>query len=227
MTEPHMALSVLTKLNTLSGGLFLLTAFGIIAMRQVLASLNLFVFQSILLAASAFLLGYQHASIHLFAVAGITLMTKSILIPFLLRRTLNQEVYARREISQVLNIPTSLLIAVALTIFAYFLSSPLLSGAIEPSVKFNLPIGMAGLLLGAYVVMVRREAVPQVIGILSMENGAFFASVSIAPDLPLIAELAAAFDVLIIAVVMGLLTRRIHERVGTTDVGRMTSLREE
>jgi hydrogenase-4 component E len=86
---------------------------------------------------------------------------------------------------------------------------------------------MAGLLLGAYVVMVRREAVPQVIGILSMENGAFFASVSIAPDLPLIAELAAAFDVLIIAVVMGLLTRRIHERVGTTDVGRMTSLKEE
>jgi hydrogenase-4 component E len=227
MTEPHMALSVLTKLNSLSGGLFLLTAFGIIAMRQVLASLNLFVFQSILLAASALLLGGQHASIHLFVVAGITLLTKSILIPFLLRRTLNQEVYARREISQVLNIPTSLLIAVALTIFAYFLSSPLLSGAIEPSVKFNLPIGMAGLFLGAYVVMVRREAVPQVIGILSMENGAFFASVSIAPDLPLIAELAAAFDVLIIAVVMGLLTRRIHERVGTTDVGRMTSLKEE
>ena len=227
MTEPHMALSVLTKLNSLSGGLFLLTAFGIIAMRQVLASLNLFVFQSILLAASACLLGFQHCSIHLFAVAGITLLTKSILIPFLLRRTLNEEVYARREISQVLNIPTSLLIAVALTIFAYFLSSPLLSVAVEPSVKFNLPIGMVGLLLGAYVVMVRREAVPQVIGILSMENGAFFASVSIAPDLPLIAELAAAFDVLIIAVVMGLLTRRIHERVGTTDVGRMTSLREE
>jgi hydrogenase-4 membrane subunit HyfE len=60
-----------------------------------------------------------------------------------------------------------------------------------------------------------------------MENGAFFASVSIAPGLPLIAELAAAFDVLIIALVMGLLTQRIHERVGTTDVGRMTSLKEE
>ena len=227
MSDLSASFSVLIKLNALTGGLFLLTAFGMVAMRQVVASLNLFILQSILLAASAFLLGCQHASIHLFAVAGITLVTKSVLIPFLLRRTLNQEVYARREISQVLNIPTSLLIAVALTIFAYFLSSPLLSVADEPFVKFNLPIGMAGLFLGAYVVMVRREAVPQVIGILSMENGAFFASVSIAPDLPLIAELAAAFDVLIIAVVMGLLTRRIHERVGTTDVGRMTSLKEE
>ena len=46
-------------------------------------------------------------------------------------------------------------------------------------------------------------------------------------DLPLIAELAAAFDVLIIALVMGLLTRKIHEYIGTTAVGEMTSLREE
>jgi hydrogenase-4 component E len=227
MTEPNMALSALTKLDALAGGLFLLTALGLVAMRQVLASLNLFVLQSVLLAASAFILGYQHASIHLYVVAGITLTTKSALIPWLLRRTISQEIYARREISQVLNIPTSLLLSVALMILAYFIASPLLSLGQEPFIKVNLPIGLAALLLGAYMVMVRREAVPQVIGILAMENGAFFAGVAIAPDLPLIAELAAAFDVLIIALVMGLLTRRIHERVGTTAVGRMTSLKEE
>jgi hydrogenase-4 component E len=227
MAELNMTLSVLTKLDALAGGLFLLTAFGLVAMRQVLASLNLFVLQSILLAASAFILGYQHDSIHLYAVAGITLAIKAVLIRWLLRRTISQEIYARREISQVLNIPTSLLLSVALMILAYFIASPLLSLGQEPFIKVNLPIGLAALLLGAYTVMVRREAVPQVIGILAMENGAFFAGVAIAPDLPLIAELAAAFDVLIIALVMGLLTRRIHERVGTTAVGRMTSLKEE
>ena len=227
MAELSMTLSVLTKLDALAGGLFLLTAFGLVAMRQVLASLNLFVLQSILLAASAFILGYQHDSIHLYAVGGITLAIKAVLIPWLLRRTISQEIYARREISQVLNIPASLLLSVALMILAYFIASPLLSLGQEPFIKVNLPIGLAGLLLGAYMVTVRREAVPQVIGILTMENGAFFAGVAIAPDLPLIAELAAAFDVLIIALVMGLLTRRIHERVGTTAVGRMTSLKEE
>jgi len=227
MAELNMTLSVLTKLDALAGGLFLLTAFGLVAMRQVLASLNLFVLQSILLAASAFILGYQHDSVHLYAVAGITLAIKAVLIPWLLRRTISREIYARREISQVLNIPTSLLLSVALMILAYFIASPLLSLGQEPFIKVNLPIGLAALLLGAYTVMVRREAVPQVIGILAMENGAFFAGVAIAPDLPLIAELAAAFDVLIIALVMGLLTRRIQERVGTTAVGRMTSLKEE
>jgi len=227
MSEPNAILSLLIKLNDLAGGLFLLTAFGLVAMRQVLASLKLFVLQSVLLAASAFFLGYQHASIHLYVVAAITLGVKAILIPRLLKRTISQEIYARREILQVLNIPTSLLIAVALAIFAFFVSSPLLSVSLVPSVKLNLPMGMAGLFLGAYAVMVRREALPQVIGILSMENGAFFAGVAIAPDLPLIAELAAAFDVLVIALVMGLLTRRIHERVGTTEVGRLATLKEE
>jgi hydrogenase-4 component E len=227
MSDYNMTLSVLTKLNALVGGLFLLTAFGLVATRQMLACLKLFVLQSIFLAASALVLGYQHTSIHLFAIAGITLAIKVSLIPWLLRRIVSQEVYMRREISQVLNIPTSLLIAVALTLFASFIASPLLVSADGPFTRVNLPIGMAGLFLGAYTVTVRREAVPQVIGILAMENGTFFAGVSIAPDLPFIAELAAAFDLLIIAFAMGLLTRRIQERIGTTTVGEMAILREE
>jgi hydrogenase-4 component E len=215
------------QLNALAGGLFLLTVFGVIAVRQVIGCLRLFVIQSILLAASACILGYELSSIHLLAVACITLGVKSILIPWLLFRVLSHEIHARREITQVLNISTSLLVAAAITIFAYFIVQPLFAVSSTAFTRINLPIGMAGLLLGAYAVTVRREALPQVLGILTMENGAFFAGVSIAPNLPLIAELAAAFDVLVIALVMGLLTRRIHKSVGTTLVGRMAALKEE
>jgi hydrogenase-4 component E len=217
----------LTELNALAAGFFLLTAFGLIATRQVLACLKIFIIQSIFLAASAFILGYQNASASLFVVGGITLGIKSILVPWLLLRTLGYELRARREISQVFNIPTSLLISLVLVIFAYFVAAPLLRAAPAKAAAVNLPIGLAGLLLGAYAITVRREAVPQVIAILSMENGAFLAGISIAPDLPLIAELAVAFDVLILARVMGLLTMKVHERVGTTTVGGMAALREE
>ena len=82
----------------------------------------------------------------------------------------------------------------------------------------NVPIGLAGLLLGAFTLVTRREAVPQLIGILAMENGAFLAGVAIAPGLPLIAELAASFDVLVIVLVMGILTQAIHEQIGTTGI---------
>ncbi len=221
-----MTISSLTQLNALTGGLFLLSTFGIIAMRQILGCLKMFVLQSIFLAASALLLGYLHLSIHLFAVAAITLMVKPVLIPYLLRRTVGNEVTARREISQLINIPTSLLIAVGLTIVSYFVAKPLLSGAAGTTTGVNLPIGIACLLLGAYTVTVRREALPQIIGILTMENGAFFAGISIAPDLPLIAELSAAFDVLVIALVMGILTRKIHERIGSTTVSDLKTLKE-
>jgi len=227
MPGTHSPILPLTELNALSASLFLLTAFGLIATRQVLACLKIFVIQAALLAASAFFLGYQNASGSLILVGGITIAVKVVLIPWLLLGTLRSELRSRREISQVFNIPTSLLISLALVVFAYFVSVPLLSAAPAGAGSVNLPIGLAGLLLGAYAMTVRREAVPQVIAILSMENGAFLAGIAIAPDLPLIAELAAAFDVLIITRVMGVLVMKVHEHIGTTTVGEMAALKEE
>ncbi len=217
----------MNQLNALAGGLFILTVFGIVGLRQVIGCLRLFVMQSVLLAVSALILGIETGSIHLFAVAGLTIGTKALLIPWLLYRLLSHEIHARREIRQVLNIPTSLLIAAGLTIFAYFTVRPLLDINSSAFIRVNLPIGMGGIVVGAFAITMRREALPQLLGILTMENGAFMAGISIAPNLPLIAELAAAFDVLIIALVTGLLTRRIHRRVGTTRVGDMASLKEE
>ncbi len=228
MSESEMVFSFLTKLNALTGGLFLLCAFGLVGIRQMLTCLRIYVFQALLLAVSAVILGYYHASIHLFVVAALTIVTKVFIIPWVLRQAVGYESYAKREISQVLNIPTSLLISIAITIFAYYIAGPLLAangaGAFE---KVNLPIGMASLLIGAYTVTVRGEAVPQLLGILAMENGAFFAGISIASNLPLIAELAAAFYVLITVLVIGLLAMRIHTVIAKTAVGEMMALREE
>jgi hydrogenase-4 component E len=218
---------LLTNLNALAGGLFLITAFGIIATRQVQDCLRFFIFQSIFLAASAFLLGAEQLSWHLIAVGAITLVTKPLLIPWVLRKTVPEEIYTRREINQILSIPISLMIALILAVAAYFISLPWLGAVgVDGAVRINVPIGLAGLLLGAYVLTVRREAVPQILGILAMENGAFFAGVAIAPDLPVIAELAVAFDVLILAFVVGILTRTVHERTGNTAVGNLAKLRE-
>jgi len=126
-----------------------------------------------------------------------------------------------------LNIPTSLLLSLALTILAFFLAAPLEAAVAGGRPGVNLSIGLATLLVGAFTVAVRREALPQMLGLLSMENGAFFAGVGIAPDLPLFAELAAAFDVLVISLVLGLLMRKLHEQTGSTAVAELTNLREE
>jgi len=202
---------LLNNLNSLVTGLFLLTAFGIVAMRQARGVLNLFIVQSLLLAASAVLLGLRYNAEHLYGVALVNIISKPIIVPWLLRKTSPSEVYTRREVTQALNVPTALLIALALAILAYFL---------------GLPLGIAGLLLGAFTITVRREALPLLIGLLVMENGAFLAGIEIARNLGMLIELAIATDGLIIVFIMGVLTRAVQKQIGTTAVGELASLKE-
>jgi hydrogenase-4 component E len=218
---------VIAALDALTGALFLLTALGYVATRQVLASLQLFILQSLLLSLSAFLLGIALGSIHLFAVAIITIATKTLLIPRLLRRTVSAEVYSTREVERALNIPSALLLSAVLIMLAYVIANPLLKAVPTPFAAFNLPLGFAVIFLGAFTIAVRREAVPQMLGLLAVENGVFFAGIAIVPNLPVFAELAAAIDVPVIALVIGLLTRQIYRRLGTTSVGQLAALREQ
>ena len=214
-------------LNTLSAGLVLICAFAMVATRQVQGVVRFFVVQSLLLASSCFLLGYRRGSIDLCALGVITVAAKVVAIPWILGRLLPGEFYERREIDQVINIPASLLVSLLLAVVAEFLVGPVVAAYPDPVIRINLPIGLAGVLIGAYSLIARREAIPQLIGILAMENGAFLAGIAIASDLPLIAELGIAVGVILIAVVVGLLTQRIQQTVGTTEASGLSALKEE
>jgi hydrogenase-4 component E len=217
----------LQNLNALTGGLFLLVTFGLVAIRQTQGCVRLFIALSVLLGVSAFFLSAIYHNWHLIVIGVVDIVTKAIIIPWLLRRTLHDEVYTRREVTQVLNIPTALLMALALAITAYLLSSPLIAVGGGAAIGTNLPIGLAGLLIGGLTAAVRREAVPLFLGLLAMENSAFFAGIGVAPEMPLIAEVSIAFDVLILVFVVSVLTRTVHEHIGTTEVGALTVLKEE
>ena len=222
----HAQVPLAEGINALIAGLILISAFAMVATRQMQGVLRFFVLQSALLAASSFLIGYSRHSIHLLALGFITIAAKVIAIPWVLKRTLPSEVYERREIDQVLNIPSSLLLALLLAIAAEFIVGPIAVSS-DPVIRVNLPIGLAGVLIGGYSLVARREALPQLIGILAMENGAFFAGIAIVPELPLIAELAIAIDVVLIAVVVGVLTRTITRQIGTTSPALLAELKEE
>jgi hydrogenase-4 component E len=180
---------MLASLNGLAGGIFLLSSFGLVATRQMQGCLRFFRLQSIALTASILLIAIGLRVPDLYAVAALDLAIKPIFIPWLLRRAVPEEVFRRREIDQVVNVPSSLLIALALTLVAYFLAA-LLPPASAEMANLNLPVGLAGLLLGSYTLAVRREAVPQLIGLFGIENGSLLAGIAIAPTLPLVAEMS-------------------------------------
>ncbi|MGH9685612.1 MAG: hypothetical protein ACRD5K_00785 [Candidatus Acidiferrales bacterium] len=222
-----MHLPVGESLNALCAGLILICAFAIVGTRQVQGVRRFFIFQSILLAGACFFLAWDERVVDLWWLGGITVTAKVIVIPWVLKRTLARELYVRREISQTINIPSSLLLALLLAIGAELLVGPVAEATRNPVIEINLPIGLACVLIGAYSLTARREAIPQLLGILAMENGAFLAGIAIAPTLPLIAEFAIAIDVVLIGVIVGLLTRTIEKTMGTTKAAALSELKEE
>ncbi len=218
-------ISLLTELNALVLGLFIIATIAMTVTRQIGACMQLFIVQSLLLASSAFLLGASPLSWHLIALGCVTVASKVIVIPWVIRALVPGAVHQRRELSQTIDVPAALLIALGLTLVGYAFAQHLISAA--PSLSAgNLAMGIAGLLVGLFLLAVRTEAVPQLLGILAMENGAFLAGIAVAPDFPLIAELAIAFDVPLLAFIVALLARTVYRRMGTTEVGSLSSLRE-
>jgi hydrogenase-4 component E len=207
--------------------LFVVFGLGAIVTRQMLGTLYLFMLHAIALTASAVLIGIALDSPHLYWVAAITFVTKVVAVPLVLRWAAGSEIYERREVDQVLTIPASVLVAAALALIAWVVANPLVHAIPDrPFATINLPTGLMAVFFGAFTVAVRREAVAQLMGILIMESGAFFASIAIVNELPIIAEIAAAVDVPIASLVIGLLIRSIHRVTGMTRVGLLTELKE-
>ena len=207
--------------------LFVVFSLSVIVTRQMLGTLYLFILHALALTAAAVLLGIALDAPHLFWVAVITFSTKVIAVPLVLRWSAGSEIYERREVDQVLTIPMSILIAAVLALVAWIVADPLVHAIHgRPFAPINLPSGLIAVFFGAFTVVVRREAVAQLMGILVMESGAFFASIAIVHELSIIAEIAAAVDVPIAALVIGLLIRSIHKVTGSTRVGLLAELRE-
>ncbi len=218
-------MAVLTEINALVLGLFILSTIALVVVRQVRACIAVFIAQSLLLAASAIVLGSSPFSWHLTALAAVTIVSKAIVIPWLIHAFVPADVEDVREERRSLAVPTALLAALGLTLLGYFFASHLIKGAANLS-PGNVSMGLSALLVALLALSARTQAVPQLLGLLSMENGAFLAGIAIAPDFPLIAELAIAFDVPLLTFIVVLLARLAYRHLGSTEVGALSNLRE-
>ncbi|PSR29685.1 MAG: hypothetical protein C7B43_07800 [Sulfobacillus benefaciens] len=215
---------LLVNINSVIGALFLLSAVVLMTQRQAQAVLRLFVRQSILLAVSAFILGWLHHSAELMIVGLITIVAKAVLIPQLLTRTLGPDIRSRRELDFIVNTPVSLLIALGMTVLSYFFVAPLLNGA-NQTIAVNLPVGLDVLLIGVYTLAVRREAVPQMLAMMAIDNGAFYAGIAITTSSAIV-ELAAGLEGVMVVLIAAILARTLAQRVGSTEVSELTHLKE-
>lgn len=196
---------------------------GTIAMLLILVQLSLFrsvvisefirvyAVQAWLVAAICFNVGFIEHAWDLITLAALTLIFKGILLPRYMQ-TLARGISARVELPARINVLLSLLIAGSLIGISIITSIqlPLHQGAFLP--KADLATALSMVFIGFLVAILRPNALAQVVAFLTLEDGLFFGTITLAPGLPLVIGVLLLIDVLVAVFVFAVLVRALVER---------------
>ncbi|MBM3490971.1 MAG: hydrogenase-4 component E [Alphaproteobacteria bacterium] len=208
----------------LLAGSLVLASFMLLYQDRLYAMLNLFALQALLLALSVAWQAHIQGASHLYVTAGIALLFKAILIPLALHRMI-ERLGIHREVENVVGIGLTMLAGMALVALSMVVMLRVTAEA-DPLAREDLAFALAVVLLGLLMMVTRRNAVSQVIGFMSMENGLILAATG-AKGMPLVVEISVAFSILVALVVVGIFLFRIRERFDTVDIRALDSFRGE
>jgi hydrogenase-4 component E len=209
----------------LACGLLLLTAVGALWRRRVASLITILVAQGIALSTIAVLLASRHAQGgQAMAVAGGIGLIKIVVIPLLLRRVVRL-VPDARETRPLANVASSLLAAAGLSLLAYAAARPLVNAASSPEARAT-PIGLAVVLIGFFLAATRTRAVSQIVGFLLVDNGIAAIAFLATDGVPLIVELGVSADLVLAVLVLQVLSARLLEAFGPTDLDDLRELHD-
>ena len=217
-------LPMLEQLMLVLAAVVLFTSFVLLEQAKLVAAIRAFAWQGALVAAVTTLVAMTAQLPHLYFSALLTFSLKALLIPWMLHRLVRRLELDRH--SQPLRRPALVIMAaVGLVIFSYWLVLPI----VQQEFLFTrnmLAVSLALVLIGLLMMVFRQQAIAQVLGFMSMENGLFLAAVSATGGMPLVVELGVAFDVLVAMVLFGVFFFRIRESIDSLDVDRLNQLSE-
>jgi hydrogenase-4 component E len=206
----------------LLAGSLVLVSFLQLYQDRLYALLNTFAMHALLLAMSVAWQAYIQDAPHLYVTAAIALLFKAIIIPLVLHRIIVQ-LGIHREIETAVGVGLTMLAGIGLVALSMVVMLRVTSGA-DPLAREDLAFALSVVLLGLLVMVTRRNAVSQVVGFMSLENGLVLAATG-AKGMPLVVEISVAFSILIAFIVIGIFLFRIRERFDTVDVQELDRFR--
>jgi len=220
-----MPASFTGQLINFLAALLLLIAFAMLSQRRILSLIYLFAWQGFVLAVSTTVVAYSTHQPHLYYSAFLTLVLKAFLLPWILHRLIIR-LNIKWDVETMINVPTTMLVGIALVIFAFNLAAPI-SQLADTITRSTLGIAMASVLLSFLMMITRHKAVAQVVGFLAMENGLFFAATSATYGMPMVVELGIALDVLVGTFIFGIFFFQIRETFDSLDIKNLEKLKED
>jgi len=199
----------------LLGGVMLLCAFSLLSQRRLAAMISIYQAEAIVLTMAAFWQGFAQHAMELYFTGVITLVIKAIIAPMALRRIV-QRFNLIRAVETAMPVGLSMMLGVSLIGVAVLVVLPTTMNSVTLT-REDLAISLSVVLLGLLVMTTRRNALSQVIGFLSTENGLVLAAIGM-PGMPFVAELSVALLVLVAFLVVGVFVFRVREHFDTLDL---------
>jgi hydrogenase-4 component E len=199
-------------------GLILALGIAVIVVRRRSAATALVAAQSVALGIGALTLASGRSSE--FLVASLVLLTKAVVLPLLLVCALRRTREARL-VAPVAPGFVRLAGAAAVALLAAALVPPL--GLGDPRTEHA---SVALVFVGVAVVVARRPAFMQVLGLIVAETGLSMLAVSVPGGLSYVIELGALFDLALVVTVALAFTQRIYAELGTGDTELLRGLRD-
>ena len=208
----------------LLAGSLVLVSFLLLYQDRLYALLNVYALHALVLAASVAWQAYAQDAPQLYITAAIALLFKAVVIPVALHRMI-VKLGIQREIETVGGIGLTVLLGVGLVALSMVVTLRATAGA-DLLAREDLAFALAVVLLGLLMMVTRRNAVSQVVGFMSLENGLVLAATG-AKGMPFVVEISVAFSILIAFIVIGILLFRIRERFDTVDIAALDKYRGE
>jgi hydrogenase-4 component E len=202
----------------------LITAISINSLSQIEAWIKAYMINSWLLSLLIFFVAVKNPEHHLYVASTLTFASKGVLLPFFLKSIVRQmkkvqvvETYLSTSLSLIISgiIIAIVYVSLGKGIFVTGFSS------------FVLKISVAVILIGLFIMITRRSAIAQILGLLFMENGVFLAGFSLTFGMPSIVELGVVFDLLMIVIIMGVFMVQIKQKFSSdvADMDQLTNLK--
>jgi hydrogenase-4 component E len=207
----------------LLAGSMLVLSFLLLYQDRIAAVINVFALQAIALALSVAWQALVQDTPALFVTSALALVVKGFVVPTALHRIIRR-LEIDREIEQIIGSGPTILTGLGLVALSILLMQPV--GEVNVYAREDLAFALAVILLGLLMMITRRNAVTQVVGFMSLENGLILAATG-AKGMPLVVEVSVAFSVLIAFIVFGVFLFRMRERFDTVDVSALDRFRGE
>ena len=208
----------------LLGTSVLVLSFALLFQRRILGVINIFALQATVLAAAAAWQGFTQDAPHLYITAAIALAFKAIIIPLALRR-IAFRFQIHRTVETVLGIGLTMIAGVCLVGLAIVLVLPLTRQSLLMT-RDDLALALSIVLIGLLMMITRRNALTQVVGFMSLENGLILAAVGVV-GMPLVVEMSVAFSVMVAFIIFGIFFFHIRDRFDTLDLQSLETFRGE